>query len=78
MKTEAFFSGEYGNENDTVEMAVKFDSLLSAKLSDEHDLNVADFEDVLPSGICGFTVVDVRDIYERVRGETSVASASFR
>ena len=51
MKTEAFFSGEYGNENDTVEMAVKFDSLLSAKLS---------------------------DIYERVRGETSVASASFR
>ena len=78
MKTEGFFSGEYGSEKDTVEMAVKFDSLLSAKLSDEHDLNVTDFEDVLPSGICGFTVVDVRAIFERVSGETSVASASFR
>ena len=66
MKIKGFFSGEYGNENDIVEMAVKFDNLLSAKLSDEHGLNVTDFEDDLPSGKYGFTVVDVGDIYERV------------
>ena len=47
------------SDNDAVEMSVNFASIVSARLADEHNLDVSDFEDVEPSGKRGFTVEDV-------------------
>jgi hypothetical protein len=44
---------------DAVEMSVSFASIVSARLADEHDLDVTDFEGCVPSGKRGFTVDDV-------------------
>jgi len=44
---------------DAVEMSVSFASIASARLADEHDLDVTDFEGCAPSGKRGFTVDDV-------------------
>ena len=47
------------SEDDAVEMAVNFASIVSARLADEHNLNASDFDDMTPSGKRGFTVDDV-------------------
>jgi hypothetical protein len=44
---------------DAVEMSVQFASIVAARLADSHDLDVADFEGLSPSGQRGFTVADV-------------------
>tara|TARA_R110000751_G_scaffold130724_1_gene232827 strand:+ start:21 stop:230 length:210 start_codon:yes stop_codon:yes gene_type:complete len=64
--------------NDVVEMSVDFASITSARLADEYNLDATDFNGVEPSEKRGFTVDDVRVLYERVSGETSVPSVSFR
>jgi len=65
------FSQE-GAENtieDAVEMSVDFASIISARLADEHNLDVTDFHGVEPSGKRGFTVDDVMGL---VRGVGAV------
>ena len=47
---------------DAVEMSVSFASIVSARLADEHDLDVTDFEGCAPSGKRGFTVDDVAEL----------------